>query len=89
MRFTNQTNNGLERYNKRFNGLFSKHNLSLLEFIEIVEKESQYYATKMANIHNRKEALQTRRIEQTIPQIPQAYKAFKASQQNRSGNRRR
>ena len=37
--FMNRTNNGLERYNRQFNGLFNKHHPSLIEFAEIVEKE--------------------------------------------------
>ena len=36
--FMNRTNNGLERYNRRFNGLFNKHHPSLIEFAEIVER---------------------------------------------------
>jgi hypothetical protein len=40
-KFLNRTNNGLESYNKRFNGLFPKHNPSLIEFVDIVEKESR------------------------------------------------
>jgi hypothetical protein len=31
-KFMNRTNNGLERYIKHFNGLFPKHNPSLIEF---------------------------------------------------------
>jgi hypothetical protein len=29
----NRTNNGLERYNRRFNSLFNKHHPSLIEFV--------------------------------------------------------
>ena len=39
----NCTNNILDSYNKRFNGLFEK-NPSLLEFCEVVEAESRYQA---------------------------------------------
>ena len=89
-RFINRTNNGLERYNKRFNGLFSKHNPSLMEFVEIVEKESRYYATKLADIRSGKEAdpLKTRDV-QTIPEILEAYKIFKASHNRRMNRNRR
>ena len=87
-RFINRTNNGLERYNKRFNGLFSKH-VSLMEFAEIVEKESRYYATKLADIRSGKEASPTSRIEQTVPVIPGAYTIFKASHNRRMNRNRR
>ncbi len=37
----NRTNNGLERYNRHFNGLFNKSKRpSLLKFVQIVQKES-------------------------------------------------
>ena len=39
----NRTNNGLESYNKRFNGFFEKKP-SLLECFEVVEAESRYQA---------------------------------------------
>ncbi len=39
----NRTNNGLERYNCHFNGLFNKSKRpSLLKFVQIVEKESHF-----------------------------------------------
>jgi hypothetical protein len=41
----NRTNNGLERYNRHFNGLFNKKP-SLLEFFQIVEDESRFQDQK-------------------------------------------
>ena len=38
----NHTNNGLESYNCRFNGLFEGHNPPLIEFVDTVEDESRY-----------------------------------------------
>ncbi len=42
----NRTNNGLERYNRHFNRLFNKRP-SLLEFVQIVEKESRFQDQKL------------------------------------------
>ena len=39
----NRANNGPERYTHSFNGLFEGHNPSLIEFVQIVEKESRYH----------------------------------------------
>ena len=75
-KFMNRTNNGLESYNKRFNGLFPKHNPSLLEFVEIVEEESRYYKNKMNDIRDFKEARPSHK-KPTIPDIPDAYKIYK------------
>ena len=41
----NRTNNGLERYNRHFNGLFNKKP-SLLEFVQIVEEENPVSRTR-------------------------------------------
>ena len=60
-----------------------------MEFAEIVEKESRYYATKLADIRSGKEASPKRRIEQTVPEIPGAYTIFKASQNRRTNRNRR
>ena len=61
-----------------------------MEFVEIVEKESRYYATKLADIRSGKEAdpLKTRDV-QTIPEILEAYKIFKASYNRRMNRNRR
>ena len=61
----NRTNNGLERYNRHFNGLFNK-NPSLLEFVQIVEEESRFQDQKNTDIRcgRRKEV---EREERTIP----------------------
>ena len=71
-KFLNMTNNGLESYNKQFNGLFSKHTPSLIEFVEIVEKESRYYADKLNDIRHGRED-KPKYKETTIPTIPQEY----------------
>ena len=70
----NRTNNGLERYNRHFNGLFNKKP-SLLEFVQIVEEESHFQDQKNTDIRcgRRKEV---EREERTIPVVPQAYLDF-------------
>ena len=70
----NRTNNGLERYNRHFNGLFNKKP-SLLEFVQIVEEESRFQDQKNTDIRcgRRKEV---EREERTIPVVPQAYLEF-------------
>ena len=70
----NRTNNGLERYNRHFNGLFNKKP-SLLEFVQIVEKESCFQDQKLNDIRygRRKEV---ERDEPTIPVVPVAYSDF-------------
>jgi hypothetical protein len=45
----NHTNYGLEQYNRHFNSLFNKRP-SLLEFVQIVEKESCFQDQKLNNI---------------------------------------
>ena len=72
----NRTNNGLERCNHTFNGLFNKRP-SLLEFVQIVEKESRFQDQKNTDIRcgRRKEV---EREERTIPVVPQAYLDFHA-----------
>jgi hypothetical protein len=70
----NRTNNGLERYNRHFNRLFNKRP-SLLEFVQIVEKESRFQDQKLNDIRygRRKEV---EREERTIPVVPVAYSDF-------------
>ncbi len=71
----NRTNNGLERYNRHFNGLFIKKPL-LLEFVQIVEEESRAQDQKLSNIkYGKKRELE--REEQTIPDIPPGYFTYK------------
>jgi hypothetical protein len=72
--FMNRTNNGLERYNRHFNGLFNKKP-SLLEFVQIVEEESRFQDQKNTDIRcgRRKEV---EREERTIPVVPVAYSDF-------------
>ena len=66
----NRTNNGLERYNRHFNGLFNKKP-SLLEFVQIVEEESHFQDQKNTDIRcgRRKEV---EHEERTIPLVLQA-----------------
>ena len=70
----NRTKNGLERYNRHFNGLFNKKP-SLLEFVQIVEEESRFQDQKTTDIRcgRRKEV---EREERTIPVVPVAYSDF-------------
>jgi hypothetical protein len=65
----------LERYNRHFNGLFKKKSL-LLEFVQIVEKESCAQDQKLSKIRYGKR----RELEQEelmIPDIPPAYFTYK------------
>ena len=71
----NRTNNGLERYNCRFNGLFDKQP-SLMEFVEIVEEESRMMAQRLEDIRMGKEAIPTYEGA-SIPKIPEGYNTFK------------
>ena len=72
----NRTNNGLERYNRHFNGLFNKKP-SLLEFVQIVEEESRFQDQKNTDIRcGRRNEVE--REEWTIPVGPQAYLTFSA-----------
>jgi hypothetical protein len=68
----NRTNNALEKYNRRFNDLFSKGTPSLAEFIGVVEEESRYYAKKLRNIRRGIER-PIEYAEANIPKIPDAY----------------
>jgi len=45
---------------------------SLIEFVEIVEKESRYYADKLNDIRHGRED-KPKYKERTIPTIPQEY----------------
>ena len=56
----------------KHSGLFSKHTPSLIEFVEIVEKESRYYADKLNDIRHGRED-KPKYKERTIPTIPQEY----------------
>ncbi len=63
-----------QRYNRHFNGLFNKRP-SLLEFVQIVEKESRFQDQKFNNMRygRRKEV---EREERTILVVPVAYSDF-------------
>jgi len=71
----NRTNNGLERYNPKFNGLFPKRP-SLIEFVQTLEKESWAQADRRVQIIGGKE-VEVKRPEPTIPKIPAAYQQYK------------
>ena len=49
--YVNRTNYGLERYNRHFNSLFNKRP-SLLEFVQIVERESRFQDQKLNDIRS-------------------------------------
>lgn len=71
----NRTNNGIESYNKCFNGLFEKKP-TLLEFAEFVERESCYQAERLNLV--RTGAIQCPTYKEvTIPKIPKEYREFK------------
>ncbi len=72
----NRTNNGLERYNKRFNGLFDGRKPTLLEFVQIVESESREQAQMMDDVR-RNNIQRAVREETSIPHVPSEYHAFK------------
>ena len=72
----NHTNNSLERYNWKFNGLFPKRP-SLIEFVQILEVESCAQADHRAQINSGKE-VEVERPEPTIPKIPAAYRQYKS-----------
>ncbi len=70
----NCTNNGLERYNCRFNKIFPTRP-TLIGFVQEVVTESMYQAQNLSDIRMGKVA-ETRRIVQTIPSIPDDYVDF-------------
>ncbi len=71
----NCTNNGLEQYNRHFNGLFNKRP-SLLEFVQIIEKESSRFQDQKLNDIRYGRRKEVEREEQTIPVVPVAYTDF-------------
>ena len=73
----NRTNNGLERYNRKFNGLFPKKP-SLIEFVRRLEEESRAQASRRDQICSGKE-VEVERPKPTIPKIPQAYRQYKSN----------
>ena len=75
MEMVNRTNNALERYSKRFNGLFPKKP-SLVEFFQNVEVESRWQAERLNDLRSEK-AQQKDHAEPTIPEISEEYKQWK------------
>ena len=71
----NRTNNGLERYNLRYNGIFpSKPNL--VTYVTKLEEESRWQYGRLESIRQGKEAPPVY-SEKTIPEIPNDYILFK------------
>ena len=75
MEMVNCTINALERYNKRFNGLFPKKP-SLVEFVQIVEAESRWQAERLNDLRSGK-AQQKDHAAATILEISEEYKQWK------------
>lgn len=73
----NRTNNGLERYNRHYNGLFLTKP-DLFQFVRILQQETRNQVQKIDDVRKgrRKEV---ERDEVTIPQIPIGYYSFKDS----------
>jgi len=73
----NRTNNGLERYNRHYNGLFLTKP-DLFQFVRILQQETRNQVQKIDDVRKgrRKEV---ERDEVTIPNIPSGYYSFKAS----------
>ena len=74
----NRTNNGLERYNRHYNGLFLTKP-DLFQFVRILQHETRNQVQKIDDVRKgrRKEV---ERNGVTIPQIPIGYYSFKGSQ---------
>ncbi len=72
----NRTNNTLDCYNKRFNGLLDKQP-TLLEFVQIIEKETQFQAEKFKIFGQ--ESKRRASWECVGPEISLAYYTFKES----------
>ena len=73
----NRTNNALECYNKRFNCLFDKQP-TLIEFVQIVEKETRFQAEKLQDIWAGKR-VEVHRESVWVPEISLTYYSFKES----------
>jgi hypothetical protein len=73
----NRTNNALECYNKTFNCLFDKQP-TLIQFVQIVEKETRFQAEKLQDIWAGKH-LEVHRESVWVPEISLAYYNFKES----------
>jgi hypothetical protein len=67
----NRTNNALEGYNHWFNGIFLKQP-TVIEFVQLVEKESRYQAQKLDFIHSGKRR-ETEHDDLWVPEISLSY----------------
>ncbi len=81
LQMVNRTNNALESYNRRFNSIFLKTPASLIEFNELIKKESLHQEDILNDIHS------GRRREKDsqdvwIPDIPLSYYKFKSNQED-------
>ena len=72
----NHTNNAIESYNRRFNGLFTSKP-SLIVFVQIVEEESRKQFTRLDEIRTGK-ARPSELLEVSIPSVNEGYAPFKA-----------
>ena len=73
----NRTNNGLERYNRHFIGLFETKP-DLFQFIRILQHETRYQVKKLSDIWK----VRRREVDRdlvTIPQIPNSYYDWKGN----------
>ena len=78
LELTNRTNNALESYNRRFNNLFNKKPPTLIEFVQICEKESWFQAIQLRSIRENKRP-EVDREQATIPDIDPEYYIFKSN----------
>jgi hypothetical protein len=76
----NRTNNALKCYNRRFNSIFLKMP-SLIEFNELVKKESLRQKDILNDIHSGRRCEKDHR-EVGIPDIPLSYYEFKSNQED-------
>ncbi len=70
----NHTNNGIERYNRRFNAIFPPKP-TLITFVTTVEIKSRYQASRLDDVWTGKLRVESRE-EQSIPSIPTDYDSY-------------
>lgn len=71
----NRTNNPLERYNRRFNGLFPNSHPGLLKFVSVLKKEAEFQIRRVENVRARREDPPAY-LEVQFPPIPDDYEDF-------------
>jgi hypothetical protein len=73
----NRTNNAIESYNRRFNGLF-EGKPNLLTFVQILEEESRFQARQIDDVRmNRSRS--NGHLDVTIPPVRPDYAIYKAN----------